>query len=104
MEVTTMTQQQAVHYALECKRAKAAGLPKPPRPDNATTTSSLLDIHKELVKTRTTLEVLEPQIELVTDYLFELRQRSPEAWAYAELMDSIFSQLLQMEARIKAIR
>ncbi len=99
-----MTKQEALNYARECYKAKRQGQPKPPRPDNATSTSSLLDIHKELVKTRTTLEVLSPQIELVTDYLFELRQRSPEAWAYAELMDSIFSQLLQMEARIKAIR
>lgn len=99
-----MTQQEAVRYAVECKKAKAAGLPRPPRPDNATSTSSLLDIHKELVRARTTLEVLEPQLDLVTDYLFELRQRSPEAWAYAELMNNIVSQLLQIEARIKAIR
>lgn len=99
-----MTRQDALTYARECYKAKRQGQPKPPRPDNATSTGSLLDIHKELVRARTTLEVLEPQLDLVTDYLYELRQRSPEAWAYAELMNNIVSQLLQIEARIKAIR
>lgn len=99
-----MTRQEALAYARECRQAKKNGEPKPERPDNATTAGTLLDIHRALIVTQTTLNLLSGQMETVVDYLFELRERSPQAEPYAQTLDYIWGQIMELETRLKKVR
>lgn len=57
----------------------------------------------ELIRTRTTLDVLSPQLQMLVDFLSEQGKRSPRAQAYAEMMDHIADMLYQMSDRLNHI-
>ena len=99
-----MTKQQSIEYALACKRAKKNGEPKPPRPDNATSASTLLDVHKTIISARTSLELLTEQMQSVVDYLFNMKDKSPAAEAYAQTLDFIWGQMMEIEIKLKKVR
>lgn len=99
-----MTKKQANQYARECAYAKARGTEKPERPEDAATITGLNDVSKTIISTRTTLTLLNAQMEMIVDFLFELKTRSPQAGAYAKLADNIWGSMMDAEKALKQIR
>lgn len=99
-----MTRKEAIRYAQACSVAKANGEPKPERPENAATVSTLNNLSKTIVTVRTTLDLLNTQMEMIVDFLSDLQDRSPQAGAYAKLADNIWGSMMDAEKALKQIR
>ena len=97
-----MTRQEAGRYAAQCSHAMAHGLPKPERPDKQT--NSLQQTSKAITATATRLQLLNSQMEMLVDFLYEFSDRSPVTEPYAKIANYIWGELMEAESTLKRIK
>lgn len=101
-----MTKQESIMYALECKKAKKAGLPKPERPDASTITTleTIARKSKRDVKTMEhRLKVIIDQSMYILDFFDTVVKDNPELTVYQRIQDTICNSLYELEETIKYI-
>lgn len=101
-----MTKQESIKYAVECKKAKKAGLPKPERPD----ASSLAMVEaaaklskRNLKTTEHRLKVIIDQSMYIMDFFDTVVKDNPEMTVYQRIQDAICNSLYELSETIKYI-
>ena len=101
-----MTKQESIKYALECKKAKKMGLPKPERPD-ASNLSAMEAAAKQskrnLKTTKHRLKVIIDQSMYIMDFFDTVSKDNPEWSVYQRIQDTICNSLYELEETLKYI-
>lgn len=101
-----MTKQEAIKYAVECKKAKKAGLPKPERPDASNISAmefAAKQSKRNLKTTEHRLKVIIDQSMYIMDFFDTVVKDNPELTVYQRIQDTICNSLYELSEAIKYI-